>query len=177
MRAVLTHVPESLLKDRARTGADLFDEMWEGTLHMNPPPNSRHQRLAFNLGNALHAAAAARGLVVLPEAGLYRPGTDDDWRVPDLMVAREEHISERGVEGLAELVIEILSPDDESHAVDSRVRSLVPGFSSISDSSGWIPRAVGRAVAPTKAFEALYDPGPAFLGRNATRVLQKNSRI
>ena len=38
------------------------------------------------------------------------------YRVPDLGFARPEHVSERGIEGRAVLVVEILSPGDESYA-------------------------------------------------------------
>ena len=37
------------------------------------------------------------------------------YRVPDLGYARPEHVSERGIEGRAALVVEILSPGDESY--------------------------------------------------------------
>jgi Uma2 family endonuclease len=89
--------------------------MWEGVLHMIPPPSSLHQRIGSDLLVALRPPADARGLVGLYESGLYRPGVDDDWRVPDLVFAREAHISGRGVEGSAELVVEILSPGDETY--------------------------------------------------------------
>ena len=37
------------------------------------------------------------------------------YRVPDLGYARPEHVSERGIEGRAALVVEVLSPRDESY--------------------------------------------------------------
>ena len=49
------------------------------------------------------------------EAGLFRPGRADDYRQPDNLVARREYVSVRGVEGRAELVVEIRSPNDESY--------------------------------------------------------------
>lgn len=36
----MLEVPEGLLAERARLGHDRFDEMWEGVLHMVPPPRS-----------------------------------------------------------------------------------------------------------------------------------------
>ena len=41
MRAVMLDVPESLLDERRRLGLDVFDEVWEGVLHMVPPPSDR----------------------------------------------------------------------------------------------------------------------------------------
>lgn len=118
MRAVMLEVPEHLLEERRRLGHDVWDEMWEGVLHMVPPPSGWHQVLAHRLGLALDAAAKARGLVGSHETGVFRPGTEPpewDYRIPDLVYSRREHRSERGVEGVAELAIEVRSPGDESY--------------------------------------------------------------
>ena len=39
MKAVMANVPEHILEWRRRTGADQWDEMWEGVLHMAPSPS------------------------------------------------------------------------------------------------------------------------------------------
>jgi len=36
MKAVIAEVPEDILQQRKRTGADRWDEVWEGVLHMAP---------------------------------------------------------------------------------------------------------------------------------------------
>ena len=111
----MLEVPEHLLQERRRLGHDRRDEMWEGVLHMVPQPLSHHQRLGALLLTAFMPAADGRGLWASYETSLFRPGTEDsDYRVPDLVVARPENVSERGIEGRAELVIEIRSPGDES---------------------------------------------------------------
>ena len=43
MKAVIADIPQHLLDWRARTGADQWDEMWDGVLHM-PPLATRVQR-------------------------------------------------------------------------------------------------------------------------------------
>ena len=43
MRAVIPEVPPDILAWRKRTGSDMWDEMWEGVLHMAPMPNREHQ--------------------------------------------------------------------------------------------------------------------------------------
>src|SRR5258705_9292127 len=43
MKAVMANVPEHILEWRRRNGADQWDEMWEGVLHMTPSPNREHQ--------------------------------------------------------------------------------------------------------------------------------------
>jgi Uma2 family endonuclease len=113
MRAVMVNVPDSLLAERRRTGADLFDEMWGGVLHMVPAPSAAHQRLNAKLIMVLGPLAEARGLVPLVEANVYR--ADDDYRVPDQLYARPDQLSDRGAEPAAVLVVEILSPGDETY--------------------------------------------------------------
>jgi Uma2 family endonuclease len=113
MRAVMVNVPDSLLAERRRTGADLFDEMWEGVLHMVPAPSAAHQRLNAELMMVLGPLAKAQGLVPLVEANVYH--ADDDYRVPDQLYARTEQLSDRGAEPAAVLVVEILSPGDETY--------------------------------------------------------------
>lgn len=105
-------VPESLLDDRRRLGLDVFDEVWEGVLHMVPPPSGNHQRLGSELIAVLLVAARRRGFVASYETGLF--AADDDYRVPDLIVSRPANCSKRGVDATAELVVELRSPGDES---------------------------------------------------------------
>ena len=116
MRAVLLDVPLSLLEERRRKGHDVWDEVWEGVLHMVPPPSGLHQRLGFELGVVLAPLAKARGLVASHETGLFRPGAgESDYRLPDLAVYRPEKATHEGVEGRAELVVELRSAGDESY--------------------------------------------------------------
>jgi Uma2 family endonuclease len=116
VRAVMLEVPQALLEDRRAKGLDKSDEMWEGELHMVPPPSDRHQALGTELFLLLAPLAKERGLLARYDpSGLFRPGADDDWRVPDQMYARPEARSERGIEGNASLVVEILSPHDETY--------------------------------------------------------------
>ncbi|MEJ2869149.1 Uma2 family endonuclease [Actinomycetospora sp. OC33-EN08] len=110
MRAV---VPEVLLDERRRLGLDRKDELWDGVLHMVPPPGDPHQELSAEVFLVLGPLAKARGLVPRMETGLFR--TRDDYRVPDQLYRRPDAGSSRGAES-AELVVEILSPGDETFA-------------------------------------------------------------
>lgn len=117
MRAVLLEVPDDLLERRHRMGGDRWDEVWEGVLHMVPPPSTGHQGLGSRLLAVLLPLAEARGLYAAYETGLRRIGEEwNDYRQPDLMVARPENVTEAAVEGPALLVVEIRSPGDESYA-------------------------------------------------------------
>lgn len=117
MRALMLEVPTSLLEERRRLGLDLFDEMWEGELHMVPPPTSGHQSTGTDLLVVLVPIALAVGLRMLYETGLYDPDVADhsSYRVPDLSVFDPAILSARGIEGAAHLVVEIRSPGDESY--------------------------------------------------------------
>lgn len=43
MKAVMPSALPDVLAFRKRTGADRWDEMWEGVLHMPPVPTPEHQ--------------------------------------------------------------------------------------------------------------------------------------
>ncbi len=109
--------PESLLAERRKLGHDRFDEMWEGELHMVPPPGAGHQSLGSALVAAWWPLGASSGLRVTYETGVFDPEVADfsSYRQPDVVVWRAEHATERGVEGRAELAVEIRSPDDETY--------------------------------------------------------------
>ena len=49
-----------MLERRRRLGQDLFDEVWEGVLHMNAAPSGRHGDLESQL-HVLLAPLARRG--------------------------------------------------------------------------------------------------------------------
>lgn len=78
-------------------------------------PTSTHQGFGGRLFRALGPVADARRLECFYETGLYNPASGLlDYRVPDLMFVRPECVTKRGGEGKAELVVEVLSEDDES---------------------------------------------------------------
>ena len=104
--------PQAMLDERRRLGLDVRDEMWDGVLHMVPPPHDDHQGLGIELVMVVGPIAKRRGLIPRYETGLFRAA--DDYRVPDLLFRRDDQGSERGAEG-AELVVEIRSPRDETY--------------------------------------------------------------
>jgi len=115
---------EALKERRRRAGIDRLDEVWEGVLHMVPAPSYKHAVVAQQLAELLGPAARAAGLA--PAMGEFNLGeSEDDFRVPDGGLHRP------GADGIwlptAALVVEIVSPEDESwqklpfyaaHAVD-----------------------------------------------------------
>jgi Uma2 family endonuclease len=116
MRAVVLRPDEAWLEERRRLGHDAFDEVWNGVLHVVPPPTYLHQDVGSALLVLLAPIAKRLGLRATYETGVFRVGAEKlDYRQPDLVVARPEHVARRGVEGPPELVVEILSEDDETY--------------------------------------------------------------
>jgi Uma2 family endonuclease len=100
---------EALLERRRRLGQDLFDEVWEGVLHMNPAPHSRHGRLEWQLAGILAPLAAGAELRAL---GQFNLGEEGDYRVPDGALVRAG--PDAVYLATAALVLEIVSPGDET---------------------------------------------------------------
>jgi Uma2 family endonuclease len=103
----------SLLERRRRSGVDRLDEVWQGVLHMVPGPSFEHARITHQLALLLDGPARAAGL--LAAIGEFNLGkSEHDFRVPDGGLHRP------GAAGVwlptAALVVEILSPGDETWA-------------------------------------------------------------
>ncbi|MGH9073268.1 MAG: Uma2 family endonuclease, partial [Acidimicrobiales bacterium] len=99
-----------LIERRRATGADRFDEVWEGVHHMAPAPRSRHAYLVGVVAVALHPYAEAAGLV---GSGPFNLGEPDDYRIPDWGFHRDA--LDAVFLPTAAGVVEILSPDDETY--------------------------------------------------------------
>jgi Uma2 family endonuclease len=88
-------------------------EIIDDELVVTPSPSTRHQRVVVRLISALHSFVVAHDLgEVLPKPVdvLFAEG---DYFEPDLVFVAKEHahlISDRGIEGPPDLVVEILSP-------------------------------------------------------------------
>jgi Uma2 family endonuclease len=109
---MLAEVPQELLDERRRLGHDVRDEMWDGVLHMVPPPSDDHQDFNNEFFLVVAPLAKQRGLVPRMENGLFR--TTDDYRVPDQLFRRPDQRTGRGTVG-AELIVEVRSPRDETY--------------------------------------------------------------
>ncbi|HEY5925586.1 MAG TPA: Uma2 family endonuclease [Kofleriaceae bacterium] len=115
MRVVLADPDREWLAERRRLGLDRRDEVWDGVLHVPPSPTTAHQEFEHELNAALKPIAKALGLRSLHELTVYDPAKGElNYRTPDIVVAAPSDVSERGIEGHAELVVEVLSPNDES---------------------------------------------------------------
>jgi Uma2 family endonuclease len=101
---------EALVEQRQSRGLDLFDELWEGVLHMAPAPGVAHGIVADELAGALRGAARGAGL---RGSGPFNLGSVNDYRVPDGGYHRGAP-SDVWV-STAAVVVEVVSPDDETY--------------------------------------------------------------
>ncbi|MHB8465192.1 MAG: hypothetical protein ACYDD7_10190, partial [Acidimicrobiales bacterium] len=80
MRVLMLEADERMLDERRRLDHDRFDEMWDGVLHMVPPPTEHHQHVGTRILIALDPYARAADLRMVFEGGVFaRP---DDYRQP-----------------------------------------------------------------------------------------------
>jgi Uma2 family endonuclease len=120
MKAVMLNVPEHILEWRRRTGADRYDEMWDGVLHMASVPNREHQDFVFSLAMWLRLNwAKPNGCRIHLELNIAEEGAwPDNYRIPDLVLLTPSrfHIDcNEFFDGGPDAVVEIHSPGDEAY--------------------------------------------------------------
>ena len=109
-----------LRRQRALTGADRFDEVWEGVYMMAPLANNEHQFLGTQLG------LVCQSVILVPDDGLVYVGVNvsdrkkgwrKNYRCPDLAVYLKDNPAEDcGTHwfGGPDFGAEIVSPGDRS---------------------------------------------------------------
>ncbi|MEH3076862.1 MAG: Uma2 family endonuclease [Quadrisphaera sp.] len=103
---------EALLARRRELGLDGKDEVWEGVYHVAPHEHARNGITAMSLTVVLDGRARRAGL---QPGGSFNLGDPDDFRVPDLGFHRPGTVPTLYCPSAA-LVVEVLSPDDETFA-------------------------------------------------------------
>jgi Uma2 family endonuclease len=88
-------------------------ELFDGSLHVTPAPNLRHQVISHRLTNVLDDGAAAAGLRAMPAVNVrLRP---DRIPIPDIVIATDVDLDELAVDASAvRLVCEIMSPSNST---------------------------------------------------------------
>jgi putative restriction endonuclease len=89
--------------------------VWDGVLHVVPPPSFQHQLFGTHHLKVLERVAQRHGFHATYGTGVFDVVKGDlNFRVPDLVVVDPKFVSKRGVDGRLELAVENLSPNDES---------------------------------------------------------------
>jgi hypothetical protein len=88
MKVVMSVAIPEVLRFRQGTGADRFDEMWEGVLHMTASPSFQHQALASRILNFFVEVWCPRtgGAAVMQVNVSTQDRWDQDYRIPDVSV-------------------------------------------------------------------------------------------
>ena len=117
----MLEVPQRILDERRISGAEQWDEVWEGVLHMVPPPNVEHQDFEWLLETwlRLHWSPTHPNNRVYHQVAL---SPDEKWtynyRTPDIVLFTEEHLRNLRstyCHGPCTVAVEIRSPNDESY--------------------------------------------------------------
>lgn len=103
---------EQLIERRRRLGLDSYDEMWEGVYHMAPMARFGHGQLQAQILGLLGPLADRAGLLA---SGPFNLGKPDDFRVPDAGLHRGHPDPDATYLDTAAVVVEIVSPGDETY--------------------------------------------------------------
>jgi Uma2 family endonuclease len=120
MKAVMPSLLPDVQAIRKRTGADQWDEIWEGVLHMPPAPNCDHQDLEGSLESYLRFYWSPRSKGKVYHQINLSPGGNwrENYRIPDLVLLLPERFGinrNEYFEGAPNVVVEIHSPGDEAY--------------------------------------------------------------
>jgi hypothetical protein len=111
---------ERLIAERAITGADRYDEVWEGEYVMTPLPNDEHQEIAVQIAFVLQTLFGWPGLgdVRTPTNLSDRAkGWEHNYRAPDVaLFLKTGKAINHGTHwsGPADFLVEIISHGDKS---------------------------------------------------------------
>ncbi len=100
-------------------------ELIDGEFEMTPAPATRHQTVSRRLQHELMKQLEDTGIASVFDAPIDLILSDNDVLQPDLAIvgnARARFITERGIEGPPDIVVEILS--SSTRVLDRRVKSL-----------------------------------------------------
>ena len=121
MKSVFCDTPTHWLEELRQSGADRWDEMWEGVLHVPPSATVEHQSFGGSLlvWLTIHWAKP-NGCRVYPTVNIS--DREQDWthndRIPDLTLLTPDRFHIDRSEfffGAPLVVVEIRSPKDESY--------------------------------------------------------------
>lgn len=151
---------QAWLARRRAQGLDSRDEVWEGVYHVAPHEHGRNGMVMLALAELLSAPARAAGLVA---GGAFNLGRHGDFRVPDLGYHRRP-VNPVTFFETAALVIEVLSPGDES-------RAKLPFYASRGVDEVWLVDALARSVE----MHVLNDASYVIAGRSQLLAMEAHT--
>lgn len=130
-------------------------ELIDGDYEVNPAPSPRHQTVSRRLQFELMKALEETGVALVFNAPLDLVLSDNDVVQPDLVVlssGREHLVTERGIEGPPEIVVEIISPS--SRLLDRRVKKGL--YARFAVPEYWLVDPIGGHIELYRLGEADY---------------------
>jgi len=120
MKAIMLEVPKKLLDQRRRVGADQWDEVWEGIIHMTPAPNRERQDVegAMEAWLRMFWVPTCQGRVYHQINVSDREDWTTNYRIPDLLLLSPGQFEIDRNEfflGAPLVTVEIHSPGDEAY--------------------------------------------------------------
>lgn len=102
---------------RLPTSGSTRYEIVDDELVVTPAPTSRHQEIVTNLVTVLNVFVRSNGLGKVYASPLDVLFGEGDYLEPDIVFVRADHsdlVSDRGIEGPPDLVVEVVSPSTEA---------------------------------------------------------------
>lgn len=120
---------EQLRQQRAASGADRWDEVWEGTYMMSRLPNIEHQDIASSFVAVLRQFINRSQATILGGANVSdrEDGWKENFRCPDVVVYYKDNPAKNCNThwcGGADFAVEIVSEDD-------RIREKIPFYAQV----------------------------------------------
>lgn len=136
-------------------------ELIDGELEVNPAPSPRHQTVSRRLQFELMRALEEPGLALVFDAPIDLILSDQQVLQPDLAivrVSRQQTVTERGIEGPPDIVIEIVSPS--TRVLDQRVKKGL--YARFNVPEYWLVDPVGGHVEQWRLAGAQYQLAQRF---------------
>jgi Uma2 family endonuclease len=106
--------------NRLREKDNIIYEFIDGVVYMSPSPSTKHQQVSMRLSSEIYNYLKGKTCEVFSapfDVHLYKEGIQGEKIViPDISVICDKTgLNEKGYDGVPELIIEILSPSNQSH--------------------------------------------------------------
>lgn len=140
-------------------------EVIAGEVHMTPSPRPLHQEVIMKLGHELRSFADRHRLGWVVQGPIDVLLGEEDYLVPDIAFVRRERmgiVTDRGIEGPPELVVEVLS--DSTSRRDRGIKR--ERYALFGVQQYWVVDARAQQI---EAYRMLVDPATAEVVRDVLK--------